>query len=245
METETIIHNSPASESVQSVFDYDVMTDENFCNAEKVDKYAERINIAYGKTVSSILELAYTVKDARQNLNAKEWKALKEKFSWESDISKLLTIGLKHDDLLPFKDNLPCAKESLYLICKKDLSKDKFAQYVLKGEINRYSTIKELSLLLGKGKSRSGAHSESDESALKVVEVDQTANVVCLVVNTTKGSDEAVERNPEKVEAALKSIVQGMSDLEKLGFAIPEKIIKSLEDIVNHIAKKDEMEDAA
>lgn len=237
METETIIHNSPASESVQSVIDYDVMTDENFCNAEKVDKYAKRIVNAYGKTVSSILELAYTVADARKNLNAKEWKELKEKFTWESDISKLLTIGQKHDDLLPFKDNLPCAKESLYLICKEDLSSDQFAQYVQKGKINRYSTTKELSLLFGKGKSH--------KSALKVVKFDQTANVVCLVVNTTEGSDKAVRRNPEKVEAALKSIVQGMRDLEKLGFAIPEKIIKSLRDIVNHIVKKDEKKDAA
>jgi len=222
-----VSQNSTVPVSVESVIDFDVMTEGKKCNLQKVNKYVDRIQNAYGKTVDAMLDLASTVYEANKNLNDKEWRLVQDAFKWKSDITKLLAIGKQYSVLLPYKNSLPSARQSLFLIAQYEFTSEQLARYVASGEINRYSTTQQLNEIFNEG----GKPSSVKKELITLKKVDPSANLICLIVNTTERGDKEIRRHPDRVQDALALIQRGIKDLESLGFEFDQKSIKSLEDL--------------
>ena len=222
-----VSQNSTVPVSVESVIDFDVMTEGKKCNLQKVNKYVDRIQNAYGKTVDAMLDLASTVYEANKNLNDKEWRLVQDAFKWKSDITKLLAIGKQYSVLLPYKNSLPSARQSLFLIAQYEFKSEQLAKYVASGEINRYSTTQQLNEIFNEG----GKPSSVKKELITIKKVDPSANLVCLIVNTTKEGEEEIRRHPNRVQTALKLIERGMRELKDLGFQFTENTIKFVEDL--------------
>lgn len=88
----------------------------------KIDEYASQYKLCVQKTATSILELAYTVKEARDHLNYDDFaefkKAIGATSSKDSYIKKLLMIAKAHSRLDLVKDKLPPNYTTLYELAK-------------------------------------------------------------------------------------------------------------------------------
>jgi len=222
-----VSQNSTVPASVESVIDFDKMTEGKKCNLQKVNKYVDRIKNAYSTTVDSMLDLASTVYEAKKNLNDKEWRLVVDEFKWKSDVTKLLAIGKQYTVLHPYKNSLPPARQSLFLIAQQEFKSEQLAEYVESGEINRYSTTQELNEIFDEG----GEPSSVKKELITLKKVDPSANLICLIVNTTEEGEKEIRRHPDRVQAALTQIQRGIKELEQLGFEFTENSIKSLEDL--------------
>lgn len=195
---------------------------------QKVDTYAKKIQQVIGKAQAAVLELAFTVADAKKNLNEKEWFLIEEKFGSGAQLSKYLRIGKSFTVLQRHKDNLPSSMVSLYQIASK-LNEQQIEKCVEANEINRLSTNKDLAKVI----SRVLGKPEKPKSlSLEKIEFDPSANVVALIINTNESSISEMKRKRPTYEAALRSIQRGIDDLRLMGFSISKDRIKGIDSLM-------------
>ena len=189
---------------------------------KKVQMYVEQIDGAIRKTQDSILRLAAIVYDAKTHLNAKEWARLEQHVGSAAQLSKYGKIGERLAVLTRYKDQLPKAASVLYHIASK-LTEQQIEQSIQSGSLNYRTTHADATNVIN-----ATLGITSHPKMIKVVKVDQSANVVTLVVNTTNASAKEVQTHRSQYEAALNLIKRGLDDLKAMGFAIPEETIKGI-----------------
>ena len=128
-----------------------------------VQSYLDRYHTALRKTAQSVLEVAATVLEAKEQLSQPEFAAFLQQVGFDeksSTYKKFIAIARKKELLEHYVDTLPTAWTTIYQLAKLDA--DQFEQVRNSGQLNPLMSANQISAIISGGAPANNNHASSD-----------------------------------------------------------------------------------
>jgi len=128
-----------------------------------VQSYLDRYHTALRKTAQSVLEVAATVLEAKEQLSQPEFAAFLQQVGFDeksSTYKKFIAIARKKELLEHYVDTLPTAWTTIYQLAKLDA--DQFEQVRNSGQLNPLMSANQISAIISGGAPANNNRASSD-----------------------------------------------------------------------------------
>jgi hypothetical protein len=128
-----------------------------------VQSYLDRYHTALRKTAQSVLEVAATVLEAKEQLSQPEFAAFLQQVGFDeksSTYKKFIAIARKKELLEHYVDTLPTAWTTIYQLAKLDA--DQFEQVRNSGQLNPLMSANQISAIISGGAPGNNNRAASD-----------------------------------------------------------------------------------
>ena len=128
-----------------------------------VQGYLDRYNTALRKTAQSVLDVAATVLEAKEELTKPEFEAFLQQVGFDeksSTYKKFVAIARKKELLEHYVDTLPTAWTTIYQLAKLDA--DEFEQVASSGQLNPLMSANQISTIIAGGAPANNNRAASD-----------------------------------------------------------------------------------